>query len=181
MTHRTVLQQKGLMLLLFIAFISLVGCKKESNVVDAGQVPHTEVPAEFQGQFASVHTRGGYTDPYGGYYEGLSWGTVFNINANGTGTYVFRYDITYASGGKKNVHIDGDVAFEITRLSNNRADIIIHFIRGKNYEDGKFLHDLDATKIYPNGDMHWSNVEFGRNAQGVIYFIASADDTYTKT
>lgn len=179
MTHYSVIQKTRLVCLCMALFI-VISCTKNADTVDAGQVPHKPVPAEFQGQFASVHTRGGYTDPYGGYYAGLSWGTVFNIKPNGTGTWVFRYDVTYASGGQKKVHIDCDVAYEITKLSNDRADIIVHFIRGKNYEDGKFLHDLDASKIYPNGDIHWSDVSFGINAQGKMYFVPSADDTFTK-
>lgn len=179
MKHRSAIKTTAFLLGLCVALLSAVSCKKDS-AVDARGVPHKDVPAEFQGQFSSVHTRGGYTDPYGGYYSGLSWGTVFNIAPNGTGVYVFRYDITYASGGQKKVRIEGDVAYEITKMANGRADIIIHFLRGKNYEDGKFLHDLDASKIYPNGDIHWTDVEYGRNAQGKLYFVASANDTYTQ-
>lgn len=180
MRHRSTVQKTGLMLGLCVWLLSAFGCKKNSDEIDTAGVPHKDVPSEFQGQFTSVHTRGAYTDPYGGYYSGLSWGTVFNIKPNGTGTYVFRYDITYASGGKKNVHIDGDVTYEITKMNNGRADIVVHFIRAKNYEDGRFLHDLDASKIYPNGDIHWTNVEYGKNPQGKMYFIASADDTFTQ-
>lgn len=175
MTHHSFIRKSSLALGLVL--FSTVSCTK---AIDAGNVPHKPVPAEFQGTFTSVHTRAPQVDPYGHYTDGLSWGTVFTIKADGTGTHVFRYDINYYSGGNKNVHIDTDAAYEITKIDANHADIIVHFIRGKNYEDGKFLHDLDASKIYPNGDFVFKNVEFGKNAQGKTYFVASADDTFTK-
>ncbi|MBE7172095.1 MAG: hypothetical protein INR73_16020 [Williamsia sp.] len=177
MKHNPVIKQARLVLGLGFAIFSAVCCTKP---VDTGNVPHKPVSSEFQGTFISAHIRAPQVDQGGHYTDGLSWGTVFNIKPDGSGTHVFRYDINYYAGGSKNVRIETDAAYEITSIDASHADIIVHFIRGKNYEDGKFLHDLDASKIYPNGDFVFRNVEYGVNGQGKTYFVASADDTFTQ-
>ncbi|PSR56952.1 hypothetical protein AHMF7605_27385 [Adhaeribacter arboris] len=162
--------------------VTALGCtKEEMEEVIVGDVPHKTVPEPFTGDFAwSQVSSGGYNDAYGGYYSGLALGAQMHLNQNGTGTYVFRYDIHYANGGAKSVHIDSDVAYEIEKISADRMNMTIHFIRGKNYEDGHFLHDLDPSKIYPNGDFVWNNVPYGINAQGKIFFQPGPDLTFTK-
>lgn len=177
MTHHSLIKKIALTLSMGLLLLSTISCTKP---VEAGNVPHKPVPSELQGTFTSVHTRAGQVDQWGHHTDGLSWGTVFKLNADGTGTYVFRYDIVYYTGGTKSVRIEGDIACEITRLDANHVDMVIHFIRAKNYEDGKFLHDLDSSKIYPNGDLVYKGVEVGKNSQGKTYFVASVNDTFTK-
>ncbi|RYU91917.1 hypothetical protein EWM62_00300 [Mucilaginibacter terrigena] len=179
------LRKTGLILSLCLMLMHAAGCKKDNKTnngpVDAGNVPHTEVPEPFVGEFAwSQVSSGGYSDQYGGYYSNLVVGAHMRLDKKGTGIFIYRYDIRYSNGGSKSVHIDSDVAYEIQKLNSERMTIIIHFIRGKNYEDGVFLHDLDAAKIYPNGDYVWENVPYGTNAQGKIYFQPGPELTFTK-
>lgn len=176
------LASKALMALALFGSLATVGCKKNSDdKVNVGNVPHKAVPEPFQGDFQWTQVSStGYEDQYGGSYSALTVGVAAHLNANGTGTWVFRYDITYSTGRQKSVHIDSDVAYEITKLSEDRANVIVHFIRGKNYEDGQFLHDLDASKIYPNGDFVFNNIEYGVNEQGKIYFKTDPTTVFVK-
>ena len=159
------------------------GCNKESqsgHVKPAG-VPHNTVPEIFAGDFTWKQVRNAAANnQYSDSYSEFSVGTTAHINKNGTGTWVFHYDITGADGGRTSVRIDSEVAYEITPLRKNHARIVVHFIRGKNYLDDKFHHELDESDLYPNGDFVYEDIEYGRNEAGQIYFNAGPGITFLK-
>jgi hypothetical protein len=170
----------------FAALVVLVlnaGCNKETKSAraDLSRVPRKAVPEPFRGDFTwtQVSDSAG-NDQYGGAYAAISAGTSAHLNQDGTGTWVFRYDITYADGAHKCFHIDSDVTYEVTRLDDSHVTIVVHFISGKNYEDDQFLHKLDASRLYPYGDLVYENIEYAKNANGKLYFKAGPEVTFTK-
>ncbi|HZG25146.1 MAG TPA: hypothetical protein VEZ17_11225 [Chitinophagaceae bacterium] len=168
-----------------ILFVSVIvsACNKESHTrhVARARVPYNTVPELFAGDFTWKQVRNaGVNNQYGDSYSELSVGTTAHINKNGTGTWVFHYDITGADGRRTSVRIDSEVTYEITALRKNRARIIVHFLRGKNYMDDKFQHDLEESDLYPNGDFVYDNVEYGRNEAGQVYFNTEPGITFLK-
>jgi hypothetical protein len=176
MKQTTVSAKMILFLCLAFYTTAFTGCKKDSGLdgKDFGRAPRKEVPDPFVGQFMYVTSTGGYVDQYGHYIDGVSQGVTLTINKNGTGTSHYLAKTGSYSGAVTTDEIRTNCTFEITLTSQNHANIIIHYVNGKNYHNGVLLHDLDASKIYPNGDGGWDDVEYGINDQGKTYFIVGS-------
>ncbi len=53
---------------------------------------------------------------------------------------------------------------------------IIHYVTGKNYHNGVLPHDLDASNLYPNGDVMYNDTQYGTNSQGKTFFLVGKDN-----
>lgn len=148
------------------------GCKKDFNSGGAGygNVPRKSVPQPFVGNFTYVTSSAGYVDEYGHYIAGVAHGVTLHIEKDGTGTSLYRVE----TGNYTGITTDEtryECTYEITKTSADHANIIIHFVSGKDYHNGVFLHDLDASKLYPNGDAEWNDVEYGTNNEDQTIFV----------
>ena len=173
MKKTTVVAKAILLLLMSYSAISFASCKKDgvTGGKDFGSAPRKEVPEPFVGEFMYVTSTGGYVDQYGHQIPGVAQGVTYHINKNGTGTSLYLAKTGSYSGVVTTDEIRSNCTFEITTTSENRANIIIHFVSGKNYHNGVLLHDIDASKLYPNGDAVYDSAEYGTNDQGQTYFI----------
>jgi hypothetical protein len=159
---------------LITAALAFSGCKKDYDPDggnDFGNAPRKNVPTPFVGAFTYVTSTGGYVDQYGHYTPGVAHGLTLQINENGTGTSLYHVEKGSYSGAVTTYEVRTKCTYEITKTSNNRADIIIHYVSGQNFQDGVLRHDLDASKLYPNGDTVWNDVEHGTTNEGKTYFI----------
>ena len=158
--------------LLLMASITFAGCEKDvTNSGAFDNVPRKDVPEPFVGTFTYVTSTGGYVDEYGHYMPGVAHGVTLTINRNGTGTSLYRVETGSYSGTVTTDEIRSKCTYEISKTDGNRANIVIHFVSGKNYHNGALLHDLDVSKLYPNGDVVWNDAEYGTNSEGKTIFI----------
>jgi hypothetical protein len=165
----------GFIFFFAIMVLVLSGCKK--NPADAaayGNTPRKEVPDPFVGSFIYVTSTGGYVNQYGNYVPKVAQGLTLNIRKDGTGTSHYYVETNSYGGVRTTDEIRTNCTFEITKTSGNLANIIIHYVSGKNYHNGVLRHDLDASKLYPNGDTVWNDVEYGVNSSGKTIFIVGS-------
>jgi hypothetical protein len=160
-------------IMIYGAIVSF-GCKKDvasGRGGGFGNAPRKEVPDPFVGDFMYVTSTGGYVDQSGHQIPGVSQGVSYHINKDGTGTSLYHAETGSYSGAVTTDEIRNNCTFEITKTNESQANIIIHFVSGKNYHNGVLLHDVEASKLYPNGDAVYEGAEFGTNDQGKTYFI----------
>jgi hypothetical protein len=165
-------------LLLAASFLLIYGCQKKSSEDNLyGNVPRKPVPDPFVGTFVYVTSSGGYVDQVGSTTVGVAEGVTLQINADGTGTFLYRAESGSYSGTVTTDEIYAQCTYEITKIDNTQADITIHTVSGKDYHNGVYLHDLDASKIYPNNDIVWHSVPYGIDSQGRDYFVVGSGST----
>lgn len=176
MKRTTILTKTILFLFIAYATVAFTACKKDAGLenADFGKAPRKEVPDPFVGQFMYVTSTGGYVDELGHQIPGVSQGVTYNINRNGTGTSLYLVKRGSYSGTVTTDEIRSNCTFEITVTGDNTANITIHVVSGKNYEDGVLRHELDASEVYPNKDIVYESAEFGTNDQGQTYFIVGS-------
>jgi hypothetical protein len=150
----------------------------EISGIGYGNVPRTAVPDPFVGSFMYVTSTGGYVSQSGVYVPAVAQGLTLTINKNGTGSSLYYVETNGYGGTKTTDEIRTNCTYEIKKTSGNRADIIIHYVSGKNYHNGVLRHDLDASVLYPNGDAVWNDVEYGVNNAGkTIFIVGSGNNT----
>ncbi|MGZ3939539.1 MAG: hypothetical protein ACXVLT_13045 [Flavisolibacter sp.] len=154
----------------------LSGCKK-SSTDSLGGVPRKDVPDPFVGTFVYVTTSGGWVDQIGSTTVGVAEGVTLQINKNGTGSWLYSAQSGSYTGAVTTDEVYANCTYEITEIDDSHANIVIHTINGKDYHDHVYLHDLDASKIYPNNDFVYNNVLFGKDSQGTDYFTIGSGST----
>lgn len=161
----------------------LTSCKKNVTGSDPyNGVPRKEVPEPFVGTFVYVTQSGGYIDQIGTTTVGVAQGVTLQIHQDGTGNSLYTAESGSFTGAVTTDEVYSSCTFEITKTGDNTANMIIHTVSGKDYHNHVYLHDLDASKVYPNRDIVWNNVTFGTDAQGTVYFtVGEGTDAATFT
>lgn len=167
-------------LLSLLLITGLASCKKESsNKPNYGNTPRKPVPASLTGLWVATHVSGSTITYPGGRTE-PTWaqGFAFTINADGTGICVVSAD-THGPASETYSRVDQDCTYEITLNNDNTMTLKLYIVAGKVYENNVFLHDLAASKCYPQAPVEAYTCTLGENSTGK-YFESGAERFYKR-
>jgi hypothetical protein len=170
--------RKPLFILLVVCLgIAATGFKSNSDRYFK-KVNFKEVPDAFVGSFLYITQTGGYVNQYGQHIPGVAQGVTLTINRDGSGSSLYHVETGSYAGTVTIDEIRMKCRYEITKTGPNTANVIIHYLSGQNYHNGVLRNNLDASKLYPNGDAVWNDVEIGVNPEGkTIFTIGQAPNT----
>lgn len=120
-----------------------------------GNGPRKAVPAELVGEWMLTQVSSiNVVTPNGHYAPAWSFGSLFHINADGTGfSIVTASTATYTSEDTQRVETNG--TYEIDLDSNGDLQFKYYPANGKVYNNDVFAHDLAAEKLYPATHTNW--------------------------
>ncbi|MBD2703077.1 hypothetical protein IC229_20690 [Spirosoma sp. BT702] len=143
-----------------LTFLVLIGiaCQPKDGVQPGnyGNGPRKTVPTKLVGEWtytsvssSNIVSRNGHTVP------AWSLGSVFHINADGTGwSIVTASTATYTSEDTQRVEENG--TFEIDLDSDGEMVFRFYPANGKVYNNDVFAHDVEAAKLYPQTFTNWA-------------------------
>ncbi|MFT3705366.1 MAG: hypothetical protein QM802_23560 [Agriterribacter sp.] len=147
-------QFKGILWATLFMLATMVSCKKDTDD-NGGDLPAVKVPAELVGKWAWSEVSGSVIR-YGDGRVEPTWarGNIFQIDANGTGFSIITAE-THSYTSESVSKVEEDCRYFIELGTDGNFIFKCYPMKGKVYENGVFLHDLEKEKIYPAKSWNW--------------------------